>query len=366
MGTNDNGRIPSYTTHPGKVLGLELKERGIKQADFARRIGVAAPNLNALIKEARRMTPEIAASLEKEMGISNEFWMRLQARYDYVSRRLAERSEMEKKEQSLASRVDLRQLYKRLGIDADSAEERIGALIEATSMTLDGIAEMECATSGYFKRSPEAKTDPRAMRTWLLLASLAARGYKDPLPPYAEGGALRAAAVIARAANEGRITPERIKDFLATQGIGFAHVEKLEHAPVDAYSTAEHANPVVVATFRCNDLDKLVFDVLHELGHLHLHLGRSKAFISMEGTDYKDSPMEREADAFARDTLISPSDWREIMGAAPKSLALPAIVSAIARKAKELGVGRTIAVARYKRDTQQYAFRGFRSPKIRP
>ncbi len=65
METNAKNIIPVNATHPGSVLKCELQERGIKQKDFARAIGMAAPNLSELIKGKRHVTEAIAIKLEE-------------------------------------------------------------------------------------------------------------------------------------------------------------------------------------------------------------------------------------------------------------------------------------------------------------
>lgn len=78
-----NEIIPYKGVHPGSILGEELRERGIKQNEFALAIGMQASHLNSLIKGKRSMTHEIAIKIEEELGISYDFWMRVQAKYDY-------------------------------------------------------------------------------------------------------------------------------------------------------------------------------------------------------------------------------------------------------------------------------------------
>lgn len=79
--------IPVRATHPGTVLNNELRERGIKQKDFAKALGMAAPNLSELIKGKRNITEAIAIKLEKALGISFHTWINLQSRYNYMIKR---------------------------------------------------------------------------------------------------------------------------------------------------------------------------------------------------------------------------------------------------------------------------------------
>lgn len=86
MATNAKTIIPAIATHPGSVLKKELQARGIKQKDFAKAIGMPAPNLSELIKGKRNVTVSIAIKLEETLGIPFQNWMNLQNRYHYVKK----------------------------------------------------------------------------------------------------------------------------------------------------------------------------------------------------------------------------------------------------------------------------------------
>ncbi len=65
---------------------------------------------------------------------------------------------------------------------------------------------------------------------------------------------------------------------------------------------------MVLASFRHRSDDHFWFTLLHEIGHLLLHGGRT--FIDEEGAG--DDELEREANAFAADTIIPPDRQAEL------------------------------------------------------
>lgn len=69
---------PFKPVHPGSILREELRERGIKQKDFAQSIGMRPTHLSALLHGARRITPQLAIRLEKALDIPAQSWMNLQ------------------------------------------------------------------------------------------------------------------------------------------------------------------------------------------------------------------------------------------------------------------------------------------------
>ena len=84
--------------------------------------------------------------------------------------------------------------------------------------------------------------------------------------------------------------------------------------PVDAYSSYIDGHPVVTVTYRYDDIDKLAFDVLHELCHIEKHLSEEyKAFISIEGNLYSKDPREKKQNDLHRQHLIPDNVWNSIL-----------------------------------------------------
>ena len=71
-----------FAVHPGSILREELRSRGLKQKDFAKKIGMEPPHLSALIHGIRNVTSGIAAKLESGLGIPATLWLNLQTQYN--------------------------------------------------------------------------------------------------------------------------------------------------------------------------------------------------------------------------------------------------------------------------------------------
>jgi len=73
-------RVP---THPGEMLVEEfLRPMGLTQRDLADGIRVPYQRVNELVKGRRGVTPSTALRLAKFFGMSPEFWLNLQLRWD--------------------------------------------------------------------------------------------------------------------------------------------------------------------------------------------------------------------------------------------------------------------------------------------
>jgi addiction module HigA family antidote len=68
--------------HPGEILMEEfLKPMGISQYKLAKDISVPARRINEIIQGKRSITPDTALRLSRYFGLSERFWINLQARY---------------------------------------------------------------------------------------------------------------------------------------------------------------------------------------------------------------------------------------------------------------------------------------------
>jgi addiction module HigA family antidote len=78
-------RIPTKRapTHPGEMLLEEfLNPMELTQRDLADSIHVPYQRINEIINGRRGVTPSTALRLSKFFGISPDFWMNLQLRWD--------------------------------------------------------------------------------------------------------------------------------------------------------------------------------------------------------------------------------------------------------------------------------------------
>ena len=88
---NENRFTPFKAVHPGGILEMELEERGLKQKDFAKQIGMLPSNLNRIIKGKSPITEAVAEKLAIALGIRKELWLRYQKDYEYDSFIIAQR-----------------------------------------------------------------------------------------------------------------------------------------------------------------------------------------------------------------------------------------------------------------------------------
>jgi addiction module HigA family antidote len=68
--------------HPGDLIRDCLDEFKINVTDGAKALGVTRATLSRLLNGKASVSPEMAVRLEKALGSSAGFWLRLQLNYD--------------------------------------------------------------------------------------------------------------------------------------------------------------------------------------------------------------------------------------------------------------------------------------------
>ena len=90
-------RVPTHRepTHPGEMLLEEfLFPMGVTQRELAKAIHVPYQRINEILNKKRGVTPSTALRLAKFFGVSEDFWVNLQLRWDLYRAKKVEAKEL--------------------------------------------------------------------------------------------------------------------------------------------------------------------------------------------------------------------------------------------------------------------------------
>jgi antitoxin HigA-1 len=89
--------------HPGEILSEEfLKPLKISQYRLAKEISVPPRRINEIVLGKRAITADTALRLSRYFGLSERFWMNLQARFDLETQKDSLGDRLEKEVRALA------------------------------------------------------------------------------------------------------------------------------------------------------------------------------------------------------------------------------------------------------------------------
>ena len=370
MATIKSNFTPIDAIHPTELILDELKARGMKRKELAERLGMKAPNLTRFLRTKENITPSMALKLEEAFSIPADYWMDLQLSYERDVEAIRQRDEEETKatqvEAALAVALNLSILFKKLSLDSYMfLKDKLKALYSMFNVTsMEELLDLSTA-QGCFKRSEKLETEDKNLSTWILLARHSCLNIQDDLADYVKGNESIAALEIAAKANTQSLTESEIKEILVRHGIGYCVVEKFEKTPVDAYSAMIDGHPFIVVSHRKNNMDMLVFDILHECGHINKHLNDKMGIVSFNQNLSEASGIEQEANRYAMDMLIQPEVWANILKIGSQSLDIYKVIKVVTNEAKKLGISPTIAAWRFKYETGVYKIPGYKSRPIR-
>lgn len=144
--------------------------------------------------------------------------------------------------------------------------------------------------------------------------------------------------------------PKRARDLLAEKGIVLIVERHLPGCYLDgAAMLADGKTPVIGLTLRYDRLDNFWFVLMHELGHVFLHLrdGLHFDFFDEEGASDSDN-IETEADKFALHTLIPEDLWDQCLSRFALS------EEAVRFDAETIGIDPSIIAGRIRKEQGKY------------
>jgi len=370
--SKDLKNIPFAVAHPTEIIKDELKARGMSQKELASRMDMQTSNLSRFLK-GENITPAIAAKLEVALDIPAEFWLNLQAQYEVDTKNIALRDEKEREafniEKMLTNIINLPELYKRLSINSSLfIQDKLDRLEELMGFKVLSLSSQPFILQRCFKKNEKHETDERNETTWLTLAYIKSRNIK-PEKQYLYGNAQKAAEEISKFVHIGGITEKGIQLVLNKYGIAYSVIPKLEKTPIDAASLQMSGYPSIITTHRYNDMSRLIFNILHELGHIQKHMSFEKdsqcsVFISSENDYSRDNKEEREANEFAEDMLIPKETWKKMMSTGTKNLSNQHILKILKKLSSEYSLDFNIVAWRYKYESSRYNLYGIKALPI--
>lgn len=310
--------IPFEATHPGTVILDEINARNISQKELAHELGVLPTYLNEILKGKRAVTADFAILLEKSLGISADYWMRFQSQHDIDKARLKEKIvrkiELIETWNIIKEYVPVNQL-KKLGyligtLDQDIIKIKDIYKVETIENLVNTVAEHR--TLSFYRKSEKLQINQTNMLAWSKIAEF--ESDKIIVAKFDNSKIVQLKSELQKIFFENFNVKERTKKSLENYGIKLIYLEKFDKTPIDGFSFWSGNNPSIALSVRHKRIDNFAFTILHEIGHIELHLKEEKGrrFVDFIGSKDKDI-YELQADEYAQNSLISVSQWNNFV-----------------------------------------------------
>jgi len=302
---------PDWVSPPGDTILDLLEEKGWTQSELATRTGFTRKHVNELASGKATLSPETALKLESTLGGSAQFWLTREAQYrEALARSDAEaglaRESPWLAELPVAEMVRLGWIRKTTSVCARVAE----------CLRFFGVASVAAWREQYarpiaaFRVSTAVARRTGAIAAWLRQGERQAEAIV--CQPFDEGGfrsALETLRGMTRQIDPGVFTRE-LTSVCAARGVAVVFVPAPKGCPASgATRWLSPDKALLQLSLRHKTNDHLWFTLFHEAGHLVLH---GKRLMFIEGTESISAEHEAEADRFARDLLIPPSEVKSL------------------------------------------------------
>jgi HTH-type transcriptional regulator / antitoxin HigA len=305
-GTSNSRRFrPDYAIPPGETLVEVLSDRGMSQAELARRTGLSTKHINQIVLGAATLSAETALRLELVTGVPAQVWTALESAYQVAQTRQDESTRLEAQVDWL-QQLPINELVRRGFIRKDvSPVERLRDVLAFFKVASPDAWGQVWATPTAYRQSRAFDVDYGALAAWLRIGEI--RSERAELPPFDRAKFkdalphIRALTTI----DDPALWLPQLRTLCGAAGVALVIEREIVGARINGVVRwLPSERPLIQLSVRHRWADIFWFTLFHEAAHVLLHDRRRLTIV--DGTDRAeaDNVMEHEADDFAGRILI--------------------------------------------------------------
>lgn len=282
-------------TPPGATIKEQLVDRGMSQKEFAIRMDMSEKHISRLINGEVQLTSDVAMRLEMVLGLPALFWSNLESIYREKLLKVQAENEMDADLETV-KKIPYNEMARNGWVqETRNNIERVINLRKFFEIVQLGLIKEPSIQGIVCRRLGEGEKRDYALLAWAQKAKLEARKIQTD--------AINIGKFKASLPDIRKMTGQNPKEFcstlcdtLAACGIALVFLPHIGGSFLHGATFYDGTKIVLGMTVRGKDADRFWFSLFHEFGHVVLgHIGQA------EGTTDEN---EKNADAFARDTLI--------------------------------------------------------------
>lgn len=287
---------------PGYTIKEQLEDRGLTQKELALRMEMSEKHICNLIKGEVQLTTDTAMRLENVLGISANFWIKLEGIYREKLARIESERNMDA-DIEIASKFPYKEMESLGWLPSEkSKEEKVYHLRNFFEVNRLGLLFEDNRLNVLCRRISETEKSDYALLAWAQKAKLEARNIKtEPINIARLGKKMNNFREMTR--QEPSFFGNSLVNELSKCGVAIIFLPHIGGSFLHG-ATFYDGNKIVVAlSLRGKDADKFWFSFFHELAHIILgHINKDY---------YLD--MENEANEFAENVLIPENNYHDFI-----------------------------------------------------
>lgn len=301
-----------YMVVPGSIIKEYLDEYGITQKDLSAKTGISEKHISNVLNGNSRLTEEFALKLEKVMpSMPSSYWLNYESKYrEYIARQNEiynlEKIDLDK----IARRYRFKEVFK--GLNLTLVEQAIEML---KKLKISDFSNFDAAYQNMKAEFMEDGGDKEAIAVWMNLCEEEIEIQNDELPDtlFSRIKLKDNLSKFKDIANNDNLEAslKSCRKLCNSLGIYLVICDAITGCKVRGALTTYKGIPAIYISGRYKKHDFVWFAFIHEIAHLMLHYRKNDTFISYED-DVKDTrSKEEEANAFARDFFIDPTEYKK-------------------------------------------------------
>ncbi|MHB8961887.1 MAG: helix-turn-helix domain-containing protein [Saccharofermentanales bacterium] len=280
---------------PGATIREQLDIRGMSQKEFALRMDMSEKHISHLINGKVELSHGVALRLESVLGLPASFWNNLEALYREQLSRVEAELDMENDE-IIASIIPYAKIASFGWVPPTrKIKEKVSNLRSFFEVAKLGLLEDLCIPGIAYRTNGASTTSNYALAVWAQKARIEAR--KSSVKPI---NIAQLREDVPKIRNLTVLDPsefcDQLSELLDNSGVAIVYLPHINGSFLHGASFIDGNQVVLGLTVRGRDADRFWFSLFHELYHIingHIHC-----------THPTTPEQEKEADCFARDTLI--------------------------------------------------------------
>jgi HTH-type transcriptional regulator/antitoxin HigA len=291
---------------PGATIREQLENRGMKQKEFALRMGLSEKHISRLINGQVELTKDVALRLESVLGVPASFWNNLEAIYREKLARIIAENELER-DAKLAALFPYSKMVALGWVEpARKTEEKalnLRCFFEVAK--LDSLERLSIPGIAY-RKTGKNDTSDYSLAAWAQKARIEARKYRTA-PINISKLEKEIPLIRGMTVNNPEEFCSKLMNIFAECGIALVFLPHIGGSFQHGASFYDGNHIVMGLTVRGKYADKFWFSLFHEMCHV------IRGHISEPNKTSEEQ--EEEADAFARDILIPPEQYNDFIKA---------------------------------------------------
>lgn len=275
---------------PGTTIKEQLLDRGMRQKEFAARMGMSEKHISKLINGEVQLTIEVARKLEMVLDVPTQFWCNLEAVYREDLAKVKEENTMDE-DLAIAQKMPYEKMAEKGWIvDVVKNTEKVLHLRKYFELAELKFLQSTLIPRIACRKLSKMEKDDCVLIAWAQKAKLEARKIetdaidieklKENIPLVRE--------ILSLKKNE---LYTELQKFFARYGIAVVFLPKMEVGFLHG-ATFIDGNKIVMGLTECDrDKDEFIFSLFHEIAHI--------VFGHIEKTDGISKEDEKCADEYA-------------------------------------------------------------------